>query len=233
MNDLEDCIIDPGCMEDKVYGVYFQGARIPKSDLDDCFRLIKETSSKAYKESGFGWSPRKKKAEMRLPDMKYLLVKEMVEDGDVENALEQRGFGSNVDADVEGFSSFMITYEDGYEVIYCYEIHLSLHLINKGIGTRLMSIMEEIGTRVGVEKAMLTVFRSNEAALKFYRKLGYVEDEYSPQARLLRNGSVKEPSYVILSKPLPKLKDTSRDGQPGTSSSTPDQRSTSIKKEGD
>jgi hypothetical protein len=42
---------------------------------------------------------------MKLLDLKYLLVKR--------------------DSNVEGFVSLMPTYEDGYPVMYCYEIHLS------------------------------------------------------------------------------------------------------------
>ena len=45
---------------------------------------------------------------MKLLDLKYLLVKR--------------------DGKVEGFVSFMPTYEDGYPVIYCYEIHLGEEL---------------------------------------------------------------------------------------------------------
>lgn len=46
---------------------------------------------------------------MKLLDLKYLLVK-------------------NPEGKVAGFSSFMPTYEDGYAVVYCYEIHLGLGL---------------------------------------------------------------------------------------------------------
>jgi len=46
---------------------------------------------------------------MELLDMKYLLVKN---DQDV----------------VEGFCSFMPTYEDGFAVVYVYEIHLGEEL---------------------------------------------------------------------------------------------------------
>ena len=46
---------------------------------------------------------------MKLLDLKYLLVK-------------------RDDGKVEGFVSFMPTYEDGYLVIYCYEIHLGEEL---------------------------------------------------------------------------------------------------------
>ncbi|KAL9123122.1 MAG: hypothetical protein Q9187_000311 [Circinaria calcarea] len=131
-----------------------------------------------------GWSPSKKRKEMRLPDLRYLLVK------------------SESDSPPEAFLSFMLTYEDGHEVIYCYEIHLSPHLQRSGLGKRLMQIVEGMGRVAELEKAMLTVFTGNQDALGFYGKLGYEVDDYSPQPRALRNGVVKKPDYVILSKPL-------------------------------
>ena len=125
---------------------------------------------------------------MRLPDLRYLLVKPRA--------------STTTAAGVEAFLSFMITYEDGHEVVYCYEIHVSAHLQGCGLGKHLMGIMEDVGRKVRVEKGMLTVFLENEGALRFYEKLGYVEDEYSPRPRKLRNGIVKKPDYVILSKAL-------------------------------
>lgn len=96
----------------------------------------------------------------------------------------------------------MVTYEDGKDVVYCYEIHLSPMARGKGLGVLLMGQMEAIGQLIGVEKAMLTVFKSNLAARGFYMKGGYEVDENSPQPRMLRNGTVKEPEYEILSKRL-------------------------------
>jgi hypothetical protein len=75
------------------------------ADFEACFRLIEFTSAEDYKRSKDGWKPRAKKKEMRLLDLKYFLVKH--------------------DNNVEGFISFMPTYEDDYPVIYCYEIHLN------------------------------------------------------------------------------------------------------------
>lgn len=124
---------------------------------------------------------------MRLPDLRYLLV---------------RSAASTPADKVEAFLSFMITYEDGHEVIYCYEVHLSEHLQGCGLGKQLMGIVEDVGREVGVEKAMLTVFLENEGAVKFYERLGYGEDDYSPRPRKLRNGVVKKPDYIILSKAL-------------------------------
>lgn len=132
---------------------------------------------------------------MKLPDMKYLIVRSPPSGTDAADEPDSPDT-------VLGFVSFMVTYEDGKEVIYCYEIHLSENARGKGLGKLLMGKMEEIGRRVGLEKAMLTVFKSNEMAREFYRRNGYVVDEYSPKPRRLRNGTVKEFGYEILSKSL-------------------------------
>lgn len=78
------------------------------TEFDSCFHLIEYTSADDYRKSKDGWKPRAKKKEMRLLDLKYFLVKR--------------------DSKVEGFLSFMPTYEDDYPVIYCYEVHLSAGL---------------------------------------------------------------------------------------------------------
>ena len=122
---------------------------------------------------------------MKLPDLRYVVLLE------------------NQHA-VAGFISFMITYEDGHEVLYVYEIHFQPRLQGKGLGKLLMNYVEAIGQKVGVDKVMLTVFRANQRAVDWYSRLGYVEDEFSPGPRRLRNGTVKEPSYFILSKRLKK-----------------------------
>ena len=159
---------------------------IPSLEFTACFNLVADTSSEAYSNSTKGWSPSRKRKEMRLPDLRYLLVKPT----------------SSPDSPVEGFMSFMFTYEDGHEVVYCYEIHIAPRLQGYGVGKYLMGLMHDIGRRSGVEKAMLTVFLENKGALAFYEKLGYREDEYSPGPRKLRNGVVKKPGYIILSKSL-------------------------------
>lgn len=76
-----------------------------KTAFEACFKLIESTSSVDYKKSKDGWKPRSKRKEMALLDLKYFLLK-------------------NKEGVIEGFCSFMPTYEDGIAVIYLYEIHL-------------------------------------------------------------------------------------------------------------
>lgn len=154
--------------------------------LKACLDLVEQTSADDYRTSESGWSRTKKRKEMKLPDLRYLMLSVPTVSDD--------------DSGLAGFISFMITYEDGNEVIYIYEIHLCAAWRGKGVGTHLMRAVETIGANVGVEKAMLTVFKANERAVQWYRKSGYATDEFSPPARRLRNGVVKEPTYVILSK---------------------------------
>lgn len=51
-----------------------------------------------------------------------------------------------------------------------------------------------------IEKVMLTCFVSNASGLKFYEKIGFIEDDFSPRERKLRGGKVVKPDYVILSR---------------------------------
>ncbi|KAL3450141.1 GNAT family acetyltransferase Nat4 [Aspergillus insuetus] len=167
-------------------------ATIPAADLDACFNLIELTSSAAYKSSSAGWSPKDKREEMKLPDMKFMILRRAVSDGGQ----------SEGPKDFAGFLEYMVTYEDGYEVLYCYEIHLTPESQGQGLGEELMARLERVGARIGLEKAMLTVFKSNRRAMAFYERVGYTEDESSPRPRKLRNGTVKEADYMIMSKSL-------------------------------
>jgi len=155
--------------------------------LGQCLWLIESTSGQDYRNSESKWSASRKRKEMRFPDMRYVIL------------VEDQGVGQ-AEPRVAGFVSFMITYEDGREVVYCYEIHLAEPYQGKGLGKRLMRVVEEVGRKVGVEKSMLTVFSANRRAIKMYEGLGYAEDAFSPAPRQLRNGTVKQASYMILSK---------------------------------
>ncbi|RFU32565.1 hypothetical protein B7463_g3783, partial [Scytalidium lignicola] len=169
---------------------------MPENDFDACFKLVEHSSAEDYKKSEQGWKPRAKRKEMKLLDLKYILVKR--------------------EGQIEGFVSLMPTYEDDYPVVYCYEIHLSTDLQGQvdssltshgyelmtsrtGLGSLLMQYLEIIGSKIStVSKIMLTCFKRNQKAMRFYQKLGYSRDEFSPAPKILRNGTIVEPDYEIL-----------------------------------
>lgn len=79
----------------------------------------------------------------------------------------------------------------------------TLTRISTGLGSILMNHLKTIGANIPeTKKIMLTCFIDNTRGIKFYEKLGYVRDEFSPSPRVLRNGTKVEPEYVILSKPI-------------------------------
>ncbi|KAF5532930.1 hypothetical protein FNAPI_12810 [Fusarium napiforme] len=167
-------------------------------DLEACYNLVEETSGQDYHTSSLGWHPATKKKEMRSPDLRYILVKDSEDH-------------------IKGFTSFMPTFENHEPVVYCYEIHLKPELQGTGLGKKLMGYFTDVAENIpSVEKAMLTCFVSNKSALKFYEKLGFSKDDYSPRARKLRGEKVVIPDYVILSRQTTsKRVEASRAYEPG------------------
>lgn len=159
-----------------------QAQSTSEDDLEACFFLVKETSEKDYAASARGWNPKFKRQEMREPDLRYILIKDS-------------------SGKVCGYTSLMPTIEEGEAVVYCYEIHLKLELRGTGLAGLLMGFLDTVARNIEVvEKVMLTVFTCNTRAVKFYRHCGFEVDDISPRRRKLRNGIVKEPDYVIMSK---------------------------------
>ncbi|KAI1492716.1 acyl-CoA N-acyltransferase [Biscogniauxia mediterranea] len=151
-------------------------------DLRACFDLVEETSRADYEPSSFGWKPNKKIAEMKSPDLRYILVK----DGE---------------GNVKAFTSLMPTYEEGEPVVYCYEIHLKPELQGTGLGKLLLEFHERVAANTPpIKKVMLTCFLSNTRALEFYKRRGFEKDEISPRPRKLRYGKEFVPDYLIMSK---------------------------------
>ncbi|KAJ6442931.1 acetyltransferase [Purpureocillium lavendulum] len=176
-----------------------------ETELDACFGLIEKTSGDDYRASSVGWHPAAKKKEMRLPDLRYILVKDGNDDHD----------DHDNNAQVRGFTSLMPTYENGEPVVYCYEIHLDDTLQGTGLGRQLMGFLTAAAAAIpSVEKAMLTCFVCNARARAFYEGLGFGLDESSPRERRLRGGKTVVPDYVILSRRTARRAARGRGGGP-------------------
>lgn len=173
-------------------------SRIPQT----LFGLIKHTSYEDYDTSSQGWDDKNKMVEMFDKDMRYLVVR--LKDNHGSNYEKQWSKDPKLDQSVIGFLSFMITQEEEENVVYIYEIHISEYFRDSGLGRHLFSMVEHIGDVTGMDKAMLTVFKRNTHARRWYDSRGYSIDEISPRPRKLRGGRSIEPDYEILSKRLQK-----------------------------
>lgn len=150
-----------------------------------------------YKRSDKGWSATKKKKEMKHPAMRFLVLrirpqaKERAEDEDINEKSEEQDWEDEDTEEEEagkviGFLTFMVTEEEGGEVIYCYELHLAPESRGLGLGKHLMAVMEDFGRAVGLGKAMLTCFSENKDGMRFYNRNGHV---YLPLKVPMRNFS--------------------------------------------
>ncbi|KAK6349189.1 hypothetical protein TWF730_009940 [Orbilia blumenaviensis] len=202
LEDLKSRFLDPslltftttnGINDDTTAQSYnielFKSSSLPPDVFDNCFDLLEANMSASYKATSRGWHPRKKKEEMKHPAMRYLVLTAV-----------SGGSGQASGSSFVGFLEFMITEEEGSEVIYTYELDILPAYQKMGLGKKLLDVAEEFGRRVGVEKAMLTVFDSNRGARRFYEREGYDLDEISPDPKILRNGTIKPSTYHILSK---------------------------------
>jgi ribosomal protein S18 acetylase RimI-like enzyme len=81
------------------------------------------------------------------------------------------------------FAHFRFEYDDDKfkGVIYCYELQTARDYQRQGIGSLLMKIIEQIGSKFKMSKVLLTCFGYNQNAMDFYiKKLGYRIDRSSP-----------------------------------------------------
>ncbi|KAK7104742.1 N-alpha-acetyltransferase 40-like [Littorina saxatilis] len=154
---------------------------LEKDTVEWIFDLTKRNMQSLYEQSDWGWSDRDKREEMTDSRAWYLLAR-------------------TPEGKPVAFSHFRFDMEEGDEVLYCYEIQLEKEVRRKGLGKFMMQILELMAHRYGMIKVILTAFKHNPDAQKFFReKLKYEVDEISPEASMYE----EDFTYVILSKPIP------------------------------
>jgi N-alpha-acetyltransferase 40 len=158
---------------------------ISDSDRQACCTLVRTNLKALYEQSSWGWSEERKAEEMNDDAARFILI---------HGTLAR-------EATLLAFLSFQVVDEEDEAVIYCYEVQLDASIRGRGIGTRMMKLVEAVALDHGLHKSMLTAFVANDAAMQFYKKLGYVTDSTSPQPKLLRGRKVFA-DYIILSKAL-------------------------------
>jgi N-alpha-acetyltransferase 40 len=118
-------------------------------------------------EATWGWDKESKSKELFDPAAYFLIL--------------QTAAGELI-----AFSMFKFTWDDEEEpefpVLYCYELHVATKFQGCGIGAKLMSIELEIAKRRGLWKTMLTCFKINTNAMRFYEKIGFGLDVNTPSA---------------------------------------------------
>ncbi|KAF2749350.1 hypothetical protein M011DRAFT_305346 [Sporormia fimetaria CBS 119925] len=161
-------------------------------------KLIEKTSRDAYEASSLGWDVDQKNREVNDPLMWTVLFHIESPDFDPRRPDPQS---------IRAFLSFKIDVDeppyDNYPIGFIYEVHVDESMRGKGIGSFLLTQAEMIIRSTGIQKVMLSVFKSNEGGRRLYERMGYTRDRSSP-GRWTRRG-FQEADYVFMSKNVESL----------------------------
>ncbi|KAJ6610067.1 acyl-CoA N-acyltransferase [Mycena sp. CBHHK59/15] len=108
-----------------------------------------------YTRSSFGWDPPHKKGELFDPLSRFILV-----------------YPNGDEGSLIAFTAFRFEFEEDESILYCYDLQVSPAVQRQGLGRALMDHLAKIGAHFCLDKIMLTVFKVNKGALKFYKAFG-------------------------------------------------------------
>ncbi|KAJ3063997.1 N-alpha-acetyltransferase 40 [Podochytrium sp. JEL0797] len=200
--------------------VAFEYANLPAKLFDFCFNLVKSNLIHLYMDAqDSGWSDRGKQKEMRNKNGRYILAfkrQAQVSDTDSNSPaiISHQDYIPHESDEPVGYLYYVACMEDSYDdvdggmngsgkapVIYCIELQTTPEVRNTGLGTVLMEIQEQTGNLLCLRRSMLTVFKKNDGAMRFYKRLGYSPDRISPSMCLSEKRAGRY-SYEIMKKDL-------------------------------
>ncbi|GLI59455.1 hypothetical protein VaNZ11_001334 [Volvox africanus] len=135
---------------------------MPKELHDWCLSTCRENMAALY-DRVWTWNDTKKRKQLTSVASRFLIAHEA-------------GTGRTPLA----YVNYRFEEDEGYAVLYCYELQVVRAAQSRGLGRLLMELVEQIAWGAGMSKLMLTVFAENSPAVAFYQKLGYELDETSP-----------------------------------------------------
>merc|ERR1719376_1191192 len=116
-----------------------------------------------YSKSEWGWNEDNKRKELTEDAAWFLIAREKETEVPV------------------AFSHFRFDMDHDDDVLYCYEIQTEQKMRRKGLGKFMMKVLELLMIKSDLLKIMLTVFKHNEPATKFFKDvLKYDIDETCP-----------------------------------------------------
>ncbi|KAL7462243.1 hypothetical protein ACHAXS_002631 [Conticribra weissflogii] len=205
---------------------------LPSNILNQCLQLFQINMAEMYRASSWGLDMEEKKKEFSHSKARFLVALSYGESSGSDKLMTattrpeitaQEKCNGDVDlraANLVGFIHYRHEFDnedDEEEEVeygnipplpptvcqtYLYELQITPTLQKCGLGHRLMTVLELSSLQSKMSKVVLTVFKTNEPAMKFYLKKlkGYAIDEMSPSN--FANG--EECDYEILSKYLAK-----------------------------
>ncbi|WFD42729.1 Nitrogen permease regulator 2 [Malassezia psittaci] len=152
--------------------------------------ILLERNMRAMYEQNWSWDDSVKRSELEHPSSRFLLA---ILPRGKDTSVRRRTRHSGSDPCLIGFIMWRFEdydalpddpvsrpLENTMEVAYCYEMQINAAHRGRGIGSQLLQLLEAIAWRTHMRKVVLTVFKDNLNARKFYTKCKYVMDATSP-----------------------------------------------------
>ena len=202
--------------------IHYYKSPLPELILQQCLDLFERNMGEMYKKSEWGLDMEEKRRELLHEDARFLIIilEDDIADNDaadadnIETATAADTDSSTDDIikntspkqpqpEVIGFAHFRYEQDEDSPsstplspITYLYELQISL--TSNGLGKTLMTLIELLSLQLHMTKVILTVFKCNTGAMKFYltKLKGYDVDECSPSN--FEGGDDVE--YEILSK---------------------------------
>lgn len=200
---------------------------LSKAMKDALFELLKANMEVAYNESGpeWTWVDSRKRAEVFDQDARFILLHKASSESPStpatttsteasEATTQENKDGAPVSTTssepvppaertegLVGFACFRYDEEDDDLLLFLYEIQMAPEWTGKGLGKAVMTNLELLGLKTGMDYVQLTVFHNNPGAMRFYLRLGYKHDVTSPirnRAEYIDNPELD--TFEILSK---------------------------------
>nr|XP_021193614.2 N-alpha-acetyltransferase 40 [Helicoverpa armigera] len=157
---------------------------LDKNVLQWAIDLTERNMKRLYETCAWGWNRDRKVEEMTDEGAWYLIAREK-------------------NGTLLAFSHFRFDMDFGDPVLYCYEVQVEAEGRRRGLGQRVLIVLEKLANATRMRCVRLTALTHNPSASAFFRACGYSLDETSPSKD-------EAAHYEILSK--------STDGPDGESS---------------
>ena len=140
-------------------------SKLFQPDLDNIFSITKTNMQLLYDSCGdetWKWNDGTKLRELQNTKNRFIIHR-------------------SEDGMIVGFLAFRFMIDFGEPVAYVWEIQVASESAGKGIGSEMMSKLENfLRQKTAIRKIVLTVLNNNQRAIKFYQQRGYSVDKSSP-----------------------------------------------------
>ncbi|XP_052743985.1 N-alpha-acetyltransferase 40 [Bicyclus anynana] len=134
---------------------------LDKEALDWAIDLTERNMKKLYETCAWGWNKERKVEEMTDDAAWYLVARDK-------------------NKKLQAFSHFRFDMDYGEPVLYCYEVQIEEAERRRGLGQRLMQVLERLAAETRMHCVRLTALTHNPSAAAFFRACGYSIDDTSP-----------------------------------------------------